>query len=129
MTWTGMNGRLFVFLFLRFFVLLTGWKGRGGGCLGSNSFWWNKMTTIKMSASDFDCTTNTEWTKPKRQMRYQTLAEWEGYLNLEGLRFQLLGDLIPSLMIMKLWETKSSYININLLIAWTREQIWSGIPY
>lgn len=40
---------------------------------------------------------------------------------MEGLRFQLLGDLIPSLM--KWRETKSSYININLVFAWTLEKI------
>lgn len=40
---------------------------------------------------------------------------------MEGLRCQLLGDLIPSLM--KWRETKSSYININLVFAWTLEKI------
>lgn len=51
------------------------------------------------------------------------MGEWEGYLNTEEPQFQLLEDLIPSLM--KSRETKSSYININLVIAWTLEKIRS----
>lgn len=50
-----------------FFVLSRGW---GGGGWQFKFLLRDEITTIKMSASDFYCTTNTEWKKSKRQIRY-----------------------------------------------------------